>query len=262
MFSIICVYNDKYILKNWLLSSLENQRCPFQLLLLNNKQYRYSCAAKALNVAGKEATGDYIMFIHQDCYLIGGDWLNKAERFLNSLNTLGVAGVAGMVEEGRRNIERGRNLILHGSNKQFWEWGNKISKPAEVQTLDECLIIIPKNVFNKVKFDERTCQGWHLYAVEYCLTIKRLGLKAYVLPLKIWHRSKGEFDKSYFYTLHRISIKHRDAFEHLYTTMGDWPLKGPKYYLKIILWLVIYLLIKRMLKQLSIKQEGRLNGKY
>ena len=54
-----------------------------------------------------------------------------------------------------------------------------------VQTLDECLIIIPKTIFEKFKFDEITCQKWDLYVVEYCLNMKRNNVNSYVITLSV-----------------------------------------------------------------------------
>ena len=45
----------------------------------------------------------------------------------------------------------------------------QIENPEIVQTLDECLIIIPKSIFEMYKFDEVICSKWDLYVVEYCL---------------------------------------------------------------------------------------------
>ncbi|GAG29809.1 unnamed protein product, partial [marine sediment metagenome] len=51
-----------------------------------------------------------------------------------------------------------------------------LQKPEKVQTVDECLIIIPRPVFDILPFDEKVCDDWHLYAVDYSLGVARLGL--------------------------------------------------------------------------------------
>lgn len=241
MISVVCVYNNKAILEDTLLKSLENQTSKYQLVLIDNMQGEFKSAASALNWGGKRAKGDYLMFVHQDVDLSSNSWLADAEKFLGSMPNLGVAGVAGMSDQGRKNEERGRNIIEHGDNRRLWEWGNPIQKPERVQTLDECLLIIPKLVFNLVQFDEETCSNWDLYGVDYCLSCAKKGFHAYAIPLSIYHksagrlalskievlRSVGTYRKSYYQTLEKLTKKHKNYYQHIYTTCGDWNTSYP-----------------------------------
>lgn len=231
MISVITVYNNERTLNDWLLRSLASQKTPYQKILINNVNGKFKSAASALNYCAKDAKGDFLMFVHQDVRLLGSDWFKKAETHLKEIDNLGVAGVAGMVEQGSSLKERGRNVIYHyGEQRKKWEWGNSIDQPTKVQTLDGLLMIVPRNVFNKLKFDEATCPGWHLYDVDYALSIQKLGLSVYVLPLEVWHGSTTrKLDLSYFNTLRRISVKHRDRFNRIYTTMGEWDISNPAY---------------------------------
>lgn len=239
MISVVCVYDSKAILENSLLKSLENQNSRYELVLIDNTQQKFKSAAEALNWGGKRVKGDYIMFVHQDVDLCSNSWLKHAEKILDSITDLGIAGVAGMSDQGHNNRERGRNIIEHRYPRRLWEWGNPIQKPERVQTLDECLIIIPKSVFNLLQFDEETCNNWHLYSVDYCLSCRKKGFHAYVIPLFIYHgydnpagrpapskvellKSVGTLPKSYYQTLEKLIKKHRNYYKRIYTTCGDW----------------------------------------
>lgn len=239
MISVVCVYNNEQTLTECLACSLRKQNMQCQEVFIDNTCGVFKSAAKALNEGGKRATGKYIMFVHQDVDLCSGSWLEETERILDSIPHLGVAGVAGMSKNGRSNRERGRNIIDHRENRIRWEWGNPIEKPAQVQTLDGCLLIVPKAVFDILKFDERICDDWHLYDVDYCLSCAELGFDIYVIPMFIYHRSGGGFfkenklrmllslgplPKAYYATLGRLRKKHRGHFRRIYTTCGDWDL--------------------------------------
>jgi hypothetical protein len=223
MFSIICVYNNKKILDEWLLRSLSNQIVNFELITINNTSKEYISASEALNDGGKLAKNEYLMFIHQDIDLKSDNWLETAELALNSLPDLGIAGVAGKTKEGcLSNIDNGDPPIPAGTIQ--------ITQTEQVQTLDECLLIIPKTVFNSFQFDEKVCDGWHLYGVDYCLTAQKKGFKVYVLPMNLYHKSTGQsFSKSYFRILQRIQKKWRNDFGIVYTTMGNWKTSIPPY---------------------------------
>lgn len=242
MISIVCVYNNEQLLKDNLLKSLVGQTLEYEVILIDNTKGSFSSAAKALNHGGRRAKGKYIMFVHQDVDLCYSSWLEDAEKILDSISCLGIAGVAGMSENGRNNTERGRNIIDHGGNRTQWEWGNPIEKPVQVQTLDGCLMIVPKSVFDVLSFDERTCDDWHLYDVDYCLSCAELGFDVYALPMFIYHRSGGGFfknnkfrillslgvlPKAYYVTLEGLRRKHRKHFKRIYTTCGDWNISYP-----------------------------------
>lgn len=246
MFSIVCVYNNKEILNEWLLNSLGMQNVKdYELIILDNTKGQFKSAAEALNVGGKKAKGSYIMFVHQDLKLIDGDWLRKAERYVESIGDLGIAGIAGMSNFEDVNGERGRNVIFHGTDRK--PWGNPISAAMEVQTLDEQLLIIPRNVFDVLKFDEISCNGWHLYGVDYALSVGNLGLKAYVLPLSVWHWSMGSpLDQRYFHTVRKIAKKHKHI-KMIYTPPGYWP--NNSFYL-CLLEIGLYRIIWRMPRRL------------
>jgi len=227
MISVICVYNNKVTLERYLLKGLEHQTAKYEVILLDNTDGRFSSAAEALNFGGDKGTSDYLMFIHQDVLLPSPDWLAKAESYLDSVSKLGIAGVAGMVEGGHSNEERGRNIITHGDPPEAWKWGHPITKPEPVQTLDELMVIIPKSAFEKKPFDEATCSGWDLYAVDYCLNVKQAGFGVYVIPLSVHHGSRGRATESYFITLNKVLKKHKAHYRRINTTLGSWSTMYP-----------------------------------
>lgn len=245
MISVICVYNNQKILNDYLLKSLKTQIIDYELILIDNSKGAFKSAAESLNYGGKKAKGEYIMFVHQDICLCSDTWLNDAEKLLESMDNEFIAGIVGMDDKGTNNGERGKNTLIHGDPPEKWGWGNPILKPEIVQTLDECLIIIPKSVFKKFKFDEVTCQNWDLYVVEYCLNIKLKGVKSYVLPLSIYHRSTGAVSRNYLHTLKKV-LKKQGYLKHVYTTCGDWNTKYPLFLQKCTFILLLQMFLNKI----------------
>jgi hypothetical protein len=104
-----------------------------------------------------------------------------------------------------------------------------------VQTLDECLVIIPKSIFKMMQFDEVTCDSWHLYAADYCLSVGELGFGVYVIPRSVYHQSKGYQEPrtlraavalalpgEYYSALGHVLKKHRDHYEWIHTSFASW----------------------------------------
>jgi len=178
MISIVCVANDYQILDINLRKSLSNQNREFELIIVDNRNRTFHSLPSALNFGAKYANGKYIMFIHQDVSLLGDSWLERAENILDRLDQFGAAGVAGVTE---KNEYKG---FLYNSGVL---WGSPIKGAVPVQTLDEQLMIVPRDLFETLKFDERF--KFHSYCADYCLSLKERGLNVYVLPLMVKHNS-------------------------------------------------------------------------
>lgn len=222
MFSIICVYNNEKVLNDYLIKHLETQNKNYELILLDNTSKKFVSAAKALNYGANKAKGEYLMFAHQDFDLHGDTWLKEAEKIMINLEDVGIAGIAGRSQEKGWTITN----IKEGIPPKYIS-PEKIKEPIKVQTLDECLFIIPKTIFKLIKFDEEVCDDWHLYAVDYCLSIKNIGYEAYVIPLSGYHKSHADsLSGGYYLTLRKLLKKHGN-YETILTTMGDWSLSYP-----------------------------------
>lgn len=222
MISIVCVYNNEKMLNDVLLKGLEHQSVEFELITLDNRENRFKSAAQALNYGGKKAKGEYIMFTHQDMWFSDTLWLENSEKMLHSIPDLGVAGVAGASEEGRNWAERCRHSITFFDEN--WDIA-PVKKYEKVQTLDECVLIVHQSVFNKVKFDEEVFDGWDSYGADYCLAIRKLGKKAYVIPGESRHCCLRENVypwelKNLFKYQKRLYNKYRNDNIIIYTWMG------------------------------------------
>jgi hypothetical protein len=237
MISIICVYSNKNIFEKYLSKSLQEQNAKYELIAIDNTAGIYKSAAQAYNSWASRARGKYFMFVHQDVDLYSVSWLYDVEIILDSIGNFGIVGVAGMSEMGQRQEDRGRNIIFNHEDHSPWKFGHRIEKPEQVQTLDGCLLIIPSSVFDLLKFDERVCNDWHLYDVDYCLSCQEIGLGVYVLPVSIYHRSAGSWHnwsrvkilfswgglpEKYYITLSKLINKHKPYYRHIYAGTGDW----------------------------------------
>ena len=239
MISVICVYNNKTVLEDFLLRSLRDQTCDHELVLLDNTRQQFSSAAKALNHGANDAKGKYLMFVHQDIALDSNSWLVDVEKLLDSLTDLGIAGVAGARSSTTTGKLEVSTNIVHGTPARRAS-PKVLHKPERVQTVDECLFIVPKSVYDLLPFDEEVCCDWHLYAVDYSLMVAHSGLGAYAIPAVVYHRSggtnkgllqsvlsMGPYDPGYYQTLDKLLKKHRSYVMKICTTTGSWDTSLP-----------------------------------
>jgi len=233
MFSIICVYNDKQLMDENLAKSLHNQTLNHEFIAIDNTTGRFKSAASALNY-GLDLIKDnpqYVIFAHQDILLTSKNFLEDLKETLLPLTNLGIAGVAGRADLGKVVISN----IMHGT-PPIPAGKVQISTPTEVQTLDECFVVIPKLILEKNKLDENTCPDWHLYIVDFCLSLKTLGYNIVLLPLTLYHRSTGtqlrnilkvakdlgDLPKGYYSTIGDLLKKHKNDYKAIYATTGVW----------------------------------------
>jgi GT2 family glycosyltransferase len=223
MISVICVYNNEQLFQETLLKSLNTQSISYDLVAIDNTQGKFTSAAQALNYGASKTQpqSSCFVFVHQDVKLCSPDFLEDVETTLALLPDLGIAGVAGNVE-GDKNFF---SSITHGTPPTAA--GRKIRTPIAVMTVDECFIAIPRHIFEQYRFDEGVCDGWHLYAVEYCLRVKLAGFCAYILPAPLYHCSSGMLGIDYFIAFEKVRQRYKQSYRKIYTTCGCWSTRMP-----------------------------------
>jgi hypothetical protein len=241
MISIISIINNNSIAKEFLLRGLSIQNAKYDLILIDNRSSSYKSAAQAYNEGSAKAKGDYLMFIHQDVLLPNCNWLKDTEESLSSLSDLGIAGVAGMIQPTFLNdfelwtryrllkkldllkvwyYRYARGNVFHGREKKPWI-GKFTSEVISTRTLDELLLIVPAKLFQDLKFDESVCDNWHLYGVDYSLSVSQKCRNVCVLPYPVVHLSIGHLNEAYFNTLMKLIKKHPTE-KVINTTVGPW----------------------------------------
>lgn len=221
--SIVCVYNNTDTLNRWLKHSILRQTIEIEQIFIDNSSSTFFSAAKALNFGAQRARGNFLMFVHQDIRFCTDSFLEDCLSSINKLNKPGCIGVAGRSGKFRWVVSN----LVHG-DPPFTIGEFVMEKPEKVQTVDECLIVVPRNVFNSVKFDEVTCDGWHLYGVDLCLSLESKGYVNYVIPWRIHHISAGSsMSYDYFKTLKKVMAKHRNNYDVIYTTLSNYYCKIP-----------------------------------
>lgn len=109
----------------------------------------------------------------------------------------------------------------------------------DVFTLDECLIACHSDVMQKVSFDSKVCNGWHLYAADLCIQCQIKGIKVAVFDADIVHLSHGNTDNNFYICERKLAKKWRKDFQKISYSCG-WTYTNP-----ILYWLLhIYRKVK------------------
>lgn len=164
-----------------------------------------------INHAIKTCKSKYLIFCHQDIlfkYDTHADLLQKIEELERIDPDWAIIGNAGVTKHGEVVI---KITDPHGENQ------TKGPFPSEVMSVDENFLIInTKHNFGCSK----SLKGFHLYGLDLCQNANYLGLKNYVVDFHLFHKSKGNIDKSFIESRNRyISIeKSRKRAQFFFTT--------------------------------------------
>lgn len=215
--SVVCIDNNRDILKRFLFPSVEKQiNVNYELKIIENYQNEYGGARLAFNEVAKELQGEYVMFVHNDFNFSSEVEFRKIINFCRELESFGVVGVAGC-DAGKKKLIRTR--IKQGTDR--CSVGKTIDEPISVMSVDECCFVIKRSRFITHPFESKG--GWHLYAVEYCLKMLDEGLQNYVIPIEAWHYSDGvSLNAAYCREVKILLEKYSDQYDYINTTVKQW----------------------------------------
>lgn len=192
----------------------------YNLLLINNSEGLYSSAAKAFNKEISdhiEALGEVLVFLHQDIAFDDTSFFNRLEKEFSVNHNL-IIGAAGTKEA----CAVYSNLKYRKSKSFITRHQISTSEMMEVCCVDECCYAIWKDLFLKVRFDETTCNHWHLYGSDLCYSAKRLyNTRVAVIPEIIYHKdSEGGLgvDIHFLNSMWKMVRKYHNDYPILYTT--------------------------------------------
>lgn len=215
--SFVIIYtNDKQIeeCNKWI--DKQDYKGKIEKIILDNRNNKsYSSGSSALNDGARKATGEIIFFMHQDIYLWDVSAVSNIVNFIGENDCIiGSAGIA--VVDNQCHYD----MTIKSEQKQF-AWGTD-GKILEATVVDECLMVMKKNLWKKLQFDEVVCDNWHLYGVDICLRNNEIGNKNYIFPLKICHDSFGSpFSKEFRETAYKLCDKYAGKLDRLHTTCID-----------------------------------------
>jgi len=149
--SIIVVYTDLNKLeeaKLWI--DQQTIRDSIEYIALDNRDQRFSSAAKALNYGAEISKGEILVFMHQDVYLWDLSAMENYRGYLQE-NEDAIIGAAGTLKDG--------SVVM-----DLWETKDKIERGTrangqiyQVEALDECLFAMTRQTWQKLRFDEVCC---------------------------------------------------------------------------------------------------------
>lgn len=188
------------------------------MILIDNRNMKYQSCATAYNREidnNINTIGDILIFLHQDI-AFDDDRFQQRVIYELSENPNQIIGAAGMPTTGR-TVSNLKYLYT-----KDYITATQLEDKTSVMSVDECCFAMTKELYLKLLFDEKTCDSWHLYAVDLCYAARRkFGVESYVLPETIYHKYDGttglNTDTSFLWTMWKLTRKYRYNFEIIYS---------------------------------------------
>ncbi|MTK52599.1 glycosyltransferase [Paludibacter sp.] len=187
----------------------------YEIIFIDNSMNNYSIFS-AYNEGVKRAQYAYLCFMHEDILYHTPNWGEKVIEYLSAEN-VGIIGIGGSHYLSKiplvscwdlPNKDRFYSLnLLQGytENKNYktqLHYNVSSNIPIYGVTLDGVWFCIKKSLFeatdHRIKFDDVTYNGFHLYDFDICMQIHELNLQVQIVPdILIEHKSEGSFNQEW-----------------------------------------------------------------
>jgi glycosyltransferase involved in cell wall biosynthesis len=201
---IVCCRNSD--IQQSLKSNIEKTiGVEYELIIIDNSLQKHSIFS-AYNLGVKKAKFPYLCFMHDDILYHTHDWGIKVIENFQDKN-VGLIGIMGAHYLPRKpaywfDSIKSENLILTNNNfseKIYRNYYSKGSDYTEAVVCDGIWICILKRLFDEVKFDDKTYQGFHFYDMDISMQILEKGYSVRIINnVLIEHFKASELDKSFY----------------------------------------------------------------
>ena len=169
---IVVVFNEPDTLEGVFLRSAG--LADATLVLVDNRE-RAAGLPTLFNEHKRRSRAEWLVFCHQDFVVFDPDWVRRVV-------ALPPSACYGPI---------GRDASLRWRGQITQTDGSLLGEPAplaEVVGVDEMCLVVPRDVYTRVDFDEGF--PFDLYVHDYCLAARRLGYPIRIVDLACQHRSK------------------------------------------------------------------------
>lgn len=176
-----------------------------EIIVIDNSENRYSIF-EAYNLGVQTSCGEILCFMHDDVKFHTANWGIKVQDHFSDTQT-GAIGIAGspyvsiMPGSWWANGLINENIIIkkEGGHDTLSKYSDNLtSNKKPVVVLDGIFICIKKELFDVIKFDTITYDGFHFYDIDICLQISKMQKHLYcIYDISIEHFSQGNVNQNW-----------------------------------------------------------------
>jgi protein O-GlcNAc transferase len=164
------------------------------------------------NRGAAKAKGDVLIFCHDDIDIVHDDFADRLLHHLGDHDLVGVVGTSRLVsgDWGHGGLPHVHGQIIHRPKDDVAVKVGKMSSliylavglqnpvMGGIQALDGVFMATHRRVWEALRFDEKTFDGFHLYDIDFSYRAHLAGYKVAVpLDLLLVHFSTGRYDRAW-----------------------------------------------------------------
>ena len=212
----------------------------YEIISIDNSANKYSIC-EAYNIGVEQSRFNILCFMHDDILYHNAKWGANVLQHLNDNTEIGAIGIAGTPHYPfMPGPWWGNGLlyehILQGSlgSEPTLKSNIPLNEKRQVVAFDGVWFCIKKELFSKIKFDEKSFKGFHLYDCDICMQMHNQGIKMCCIndvliqhnsigtPNKTWIDNDLKFQKKWRKTLpsYCIDISYNKLCAYEYKTLN------------------------------------------
>ena len=156
---------------------------------------------EAYNRGATRATGDVLIFCHDDIDIVHADFGERLLCHLSTCDVVGVAGAGKLVNAhwGHAGLPHLHGQIVHRppgeSDYLYFAAGLQAARVENISALDGVFIAMHRKVWEGIGFDAATFDGFHGYDIDFTYRAYLAGFRLAVpMDLLLIHFSTGGYD--------------------------------------------------------------------
>jgi len=173
---------------------------------INNSDNAYSLCS-AYNEGVDCSQGEILVFVHEDVFFMEPGWGDVlSHKFKNDpmIGLIGVAGSQYLASHHPAWIAAGqpfiRGHVVHetqGGDNYRMSVFSPDKTDAEVVAVDGLFFAIRRDLFEHIRFDDRTFDGFHFYDLDICMQIRETHKLIITWAILVKHLSAGTCDQAW-----------------------------------------------------------------
>lgn len=160
--------------------------CEYELVIIDNSDNRYSIFS-AYNEGIRRSEGEILCFCHDDILFRSAQWGNAVTALFEdgSIGLIGVGGSHFMSSSpiywsslpfiSQFGITTDKGIVTKDDYRHFFH-----GHLADVVAVDGVCFFIPKDLFETIRFDDKTYTGFHAYDMDISMLVQSLGKRVCV----------------------------------------------------------------------------------
>jgi tetratricopeptide (TPR) repeat protein len=159
------------------------------------------------------ATGEIVVFTHDDVEILAGDFGDRLERRLDECDVLGIAGATRATGPAWPFAGwpylHGSVIYPDGEGYRVTAYSRTVPIAHGIRVMDGVFLAMSREIALRIGWDVEACAGFHGYDVDFTLRAAQAGLRlAVASDLGVVHRSYGSFDERWEASARKLVARH------------------------------------------------------